>query len=106
MSSPHDSPEIIDEADLEQLAKAGKPVPPARTYKFKVNDKFGYSQARTITGAEILTKTDFVPPSEWTLSMKVKKQWLPVALTDPVDLGQPGLEMFRANKNDAGDGAK
>lgn len=96
--------ELIEEADLEQLAQAGKPVPNARRYIFKVNDRKGVSEKPKITGAEILTETKFVPPKDFTLSMKRGKEWVPVKLTDTVDLREPGIEIFRANPKDATDG--
>lgn len=97
--------ELVEEADLEQLARAGKPVPPARRYVFKVNDRKGVSEKPKPTGAEILTATQFVPPTEFTLSMKRGKEWVPVKLTDTIDLRQPGIELFRANPKDATDGS-
>lgn len=106
--NPKSSPapeELVEEADLEQLAQAGKPVPPARRYVFRVNDRQGKTEKPKVTGAEILTLTEFVPPEKYTLSMKRGKQWLPVKLTDTVDLREPGIELFRANPNDATDGS-
>ena len=97
--------ELVDEADLELLAQAGKPVPAARRYVFKVNDRRGVSEQPQITGAEILTATKFVPPENFTLSMKRGKQWVPVKLKEIVDLRQPGIEIFRANPKDATDGS-
>jgi hypothetical protein len=97
--------ELVEEADLEQLAQAGKPVPQARTYVFKVNDRKGKSTDPKITGAQILTETQFVPPKDFTLSMKRGKTWVPVQLTDTVNLREPGIEIFRANPKDATDGS-
>lgn len=97
--------ELVEEADLELLAQAGKPVPLARRYLFKVNDRKGESKEPKITGAEILIETKFVPPKDFTLSMKRGKTWVPVTLTEIVDLRQPGIEIFRANPKDATDGS-
>lgn len=102
---PTEAPEeLVEEADLELLAQAGKPVPHARRYIFKVNGKRGTSEKPIVTGAEILTATEFVPPEKYTLTMKRGKQWVPVKLKDEVNLRQPGIEIFRANPKDATDG--
>jgi hypothetical protein len=104
-SKTTEAPEgLVEEADLELLAKAGKPVPHARRYIFKVNGRRGVSEKPKITGAEILTATEFVPPEKFTLSMKRGKQWVPVKLKEEIDLRQPGIEIFRANPKDATDG--
>jgi|SRR5882724_13386706 len=97
--------ELVEEVELELLALAGKPVPHAKRYIFKVNDRRGVSEKRKITGAEILTITKFDPPKNFTLSMKREKHWVPVKLHEEVNLGQPGIECFRANPNDATDGS-
>ena len=100
-----DPQELVEEADLELLAQAGKPVPLARRYLFKVNDRKGVSEKTKITGAEILTATKFTPPENFALSMKRGKHWVPVKLKEEVDLRQPGIEIFRANPKDATDGS-
>jgi hypothetical protein len=106
-AKPAEAPEeLVEEADLELLAQAGKPVPLARRYLFKVNDRKGVSEKPKITGAEILTATKFVPPENFTLSMKRGKQWLPVKLKETIDLREPGIEIFRANPKDATDGSR
>jgi len=105
-TKPTEAPEeLVEEADLELLAQAGKPVPLARRYLFKVNDRKGVSEKPKITGADILTATQFIPPENFTLSMKQRKQWVPVKLKEIVDLRQPGIEIFRANPKDATDGS-
>jgi hypothetical protein len=87
--------ETVEEADLEQLAKAGKKPPKAKRYRIRVDDKHFVVEKPRITGREILTVAGKIPPESFILTMKVRGGGVKtIELNDVVDLTQPGVERF------------
>jgi len=96
---------IEEVADLEELAKAGKEPPNARTYLFKVNDKSLSWSERFITGRQVLEAAGLTPPDNYSLRMK-RAGGTPerVELGTRIDLRMPGIEKFRAIRKEQQEG--
>lgn len=90
------TPEVeVEEADLEQLAKAGKPVPRARRYRIRVDDRHYTVDVAEMTGREILTLAGKVPPEAFILTQKVRGGKLAtIGLDERVNFRTPGIERF------------
>lgn len=84
-----------DVIDVEELSKAGKPVPRGTRYRIRVDKTIIVVDGPTITGREILAKAGRVPPERYQLDQKMRdgsvKQ---IGLSDLVDLTAPGIERF------------
>jgi hypothetical protein len=84
-----------DVIDIEELAKAGKPVPRGTRYRIRVDKTVIVVDGPTITGKEILTKAGRVPPEKYQLDEKLSGGSVKrIALGDVVDLTSPGIERF------------
>ena len=87
--------EIID---IEQFAREGKPVPPGKRYRIRVDkDNFEVDSA-VITGAQIL---DLVHKTadKYNLYQHVRGgQTKGIGPSDPVNLMDPGVERFTTMK--------
>ena len=96
---------ILEEVDLEEYAKAGKPVPPARRYKLRIDKETKVTENPSPTGREILGLVGKTPEG-FALSMKVHGgQAKPVGADEHVDLRKPGIERFMTIAKDATEGA-
>lgn len=97
--------EILDEVDIEEYAKAGKPVPRARRYIFKVGKESFTVTDPLITGRQILTMAGKTPPEKYILRQVLHGGELKlIELDETVDLRAPGIERFRAMPRTAQDG--
>lgn len=64
-------------------------------YKFKVDNAMFETEQRFLTGREILTISNNVPPERFRLDKKMKGgKTEKIELTTIVDLSEPGLEKF------------
>lgn len=98
--------EILDEiADLEEYARQGKQPPRCRGYRVRINgERYTFDNSH-VTGEEILIKANLMPPSSYTLRVKVAGQHpRKVELDEKVDLRQPGVEKFKALPRDQQEG--
>lgn len=95
------SKEVIN---LEEYAKAGKPVPKEQEYKFRVDKTEVAVTQEKITGAEILTLAGKTPPQNFILQQKIKSQVVRIGLNDVVDLTEPGVERFMTIPNEVTEG--
>lgn len=85
----------IEEADLEQLAKAGKPVPKARRYRIRVDDTHYTTEKSRMTGREILLLAGRNPPESFILTQKLRGgRLVTIGLEERVDFRTPGIERF------------
>lgn len=85
----------IEEADLEQLAKAGRPVPKARRYRIRVDDSHYTTDKPKMTGREILFLAGKNPPESFILTQKLRGgRLVTIGLDDVVDFTTPGIERF------------
>lgn len=98
--------EILEEiADLEEYARQGKAPPHCRGYRIKVNGDPFVVKDRFITGREVLELAGLVPPTEYTLRVKLAGQRLQkVDLDEKVDLRKAGIEKFKALPRDQTEG--
>jgi len=96
---------VLEFVDLEIHAATGKPTPLAREYRFKVNQIPCVWPHPTISGREILTAANLVPPENYSLREKIKGHTpRPIKLDDKVDLREPGVEKFRAIRKEQTEG--
>ncbi len=85
----------VEEADLEQLAKAGHKPPKAKRYRIRVDDHYFVVSQPTMTGREILVLAGKNPPEQFILTQKIRGGTLhTVALDELVDFRKPGVERF------------
>jgi Multiubiquitin len=86
---------LVEEADLEQLAKAGQKPPRAKRYRIRIDDKHYVVERPSITGHELLVLAGKNPPEAFILTQKIRGGGLKtIGLDDVVDLTQPGIERF------------
>lgn len=95
------SKEVID---LEEFAKAGKPVPKEQEYKFRVDKILVTTQRERLKGSEILTLAGMTPPQNFILRQRIKGRVVVVELNDEVDLTEPGVERFMTIPNEVTEG--
>ncbi|AKR42006.1 multiubiquitin domain-containing protein [Methylophilus sp. TWE2] len=89
--------------DLAEYAKADKPVPKEKHYKFRVDKTEITVSQETITGREILTLAG-KNPQNFILQQKIKGQVIRIGLDDIVDLTVPGVERFMTIPNEVTEG--
>jgi hypothetical protein len=97
MNTPNEqTPDVeIEEADLEQLAKADKPVPKARRYRIRVDDGHYTTEKPRMTGREILVLAGKNPSESFILTQKLRGgRLVTIGLDDVVDFTKPGIERF------------
>lgn len=91
----NDADKMVEEADLEQLAKSGKPVPPAKRYRIRIDDKHYTVEKQFIIGRELLGLAGKNPPENFILTQKTRGGGVKtIGLDDKVDLREPGIERF------------
>lgn len=95
------SKEVIN---LEEYAKAGKPIPKDQEYKFRVDKVEVTVTQEKVTGTEILTLAGKTPPQNFILQQKIKGQVVRIGLNDVVDLTEPGVERFMTIPNEVTEG--
>ena len=98
---------IVDEVDIEAFTRA-RPhdrKPKAHRYVYRVNKKRLTTKHPLPTREEILTAADLTPVEEYRLRLKRGKgDPLEVQAGEKVDLTEPGVERFIANKLHVQDG--
>lgn len=99
-----EQPEETEVIDLEEYAKAGKPVPKGKKYRFRVGKEQFVTDQEILKGREILTIAGKLPPEAWLLSQKKGKAVLKVELDYSVDLTEPGVERFMVMPKDQTEG--
>jgi len=71
-------------------------------YKFTVNSKVLTSEKNLIKGREILEKAGFAPVNQFDLYKKLQgHEFEPIQDEEQVDLGEPGIELFRVNHRES-----
>jgi hypothetical protein len=96
--------ELVELADIEEYARAGKPVPAAKRYQYRVNKARFISETPTLTREDILKRAG-LPEDLYRLRLKQHKG--PPREIKPhevVDLRAPGVERFIATKKEVQDG--
>lgn len=98
--------ELIEElVDIEEYILAGRPVPKAHRYRYRVNKKHQVSETPELTREQILENAGFVPVEKFRLSKKLRHgppQEIPPGAT--VHLREHGIERFIAQDCEVQDG--
>jgi hypothetical protein len=90
-----DNEPLVEEADLEQLAKAGHKPPRAKRYRIRVDDQYFVVNQSSMTGREILVLAGKTPPEQFILTQKIRGGNLhTVGFDECVDFTKPGIERF------------
>jgi hypothetical protein len=101
---PAEPEEIIDEVDVEQYVKDGKPVPRARRYRIRVDREFFVVSVSEMTGRAILALAGKTP-EQYLLSQRLRGGVVkPVGPDEVVSFIGPGVERFMTMPKDATEG--
>jgi hypothetical protein len=88
----HDPGEIVD---LEELAKAGKPVPAAARYRIRIDGEKFVVTVSHMTGRQLLELAGKTPPEQYKLFEKVHGgPPVEIGLDQTVDFRKHGVERF------------
>ena len=96
---------ILDIVDIEEYVLAGRPIPHAHRYKFRVNKQHFVVETPELTCEQILEKAGLVPTSQYRL--RLKRRHGPPEEIKPgqtVDLRVHGIERFIAQPKEVQDG--
>lgn len=95
----------VDEVDVEEFARAGKPIPKAKRYRIRV-DKVKFTvEVSEMTGREILVLAGKEPPERYLLNQKKHGGVVePIAQNQVVDFTAPGIERFMTLPMDQNEG--
>lgn len=86
---------LIEEVDLEQVAKAGGKPPKAKRYRIRIDDQYYVVNQASMTGAELLKLAGKTPPENYILTQKLRGGVIKtISLSDVVDFTTPGIERF------------
>lgn len=86
---------LVEEVDLEQVAKSGGKPPKAKRYRIRIDDQHYVVNQSSMTGAEILKLAGKVPPENFILTQKIRGGVIKtIGLADVVDFTTPGIERF------------
>jgi hypothetical protein len=96
--------EMVEEVDLEEFAKAGRPVPRARRYRIRIDKQRYVVEISQMTGREILALAGKTPEG-YLLSQKLHSgQAKKIKADEVVDFTTPGIERFMTLPRDATEG--
>lgn len=99
MMEQHDEP-----IDIETLAKEGKDVPEARSYRIRVDRTFYVVHSPTINGRDILQLAGKTPETHKLYQHKRGHQPIQIAADQVVDLREKGIERFTTMPRDTTEG--
>jgi hypothetical protein len=109
-TAPGQVAELIEElvedlVDIEECILAGRPVPRAHRYKYRVNKQHFISETPELTREQILERANLVPTNQYRLSEK-HRHGPPVEIApgQTVDLHRHGIERFIAQHCEVQDG--
>jgi hypothetical protein len=93
--------EIID---IEEFARAGKPVPKGKKYRIRIDKEKYVVDKSTLTGLEILALAGKTPDQYNLYQHFHGAQTKPVKPEEPVDLTASGVERFTTMKRENTEG--
>ena len=97
---------VVEEIiEIEVYAKAGKPVPPGKQYRIRVDKDHLVVKQPTITGQEILALVHKTPQTHQIYQHIRGGQTKIVQPGETVDLTAPGVERFTTLKIENTEGA-
>ena len=94
----------LEEVEIEEFAKRGEHVPPAKRYVIRVDKEKFTVQTPTITGVKILALAAKTPDKFKLYQIKRGQQPTLIAPDDIVDLRAPGVERFTTMPKDTTEG--
>lgn len=86
----------VDIADIEDYTARKKPLPLAKLYGLRIDGRRFEVATRLISGRDILVLAAKSPPERFQLDKRVRGKFVQVGLTEVIDLGEPGLEVFES----------
>jgi len=96
--------ELVDEVDVEEFVKAGRPVPRAKRYRIRINRDHFTVTVPEMTGREILALVGLTPEKA-TLSQKFRGGAAqPVGPDEVVSFVGAGVERFMTVPRDSTEG--
>lgn len=97
----------IDIVDLEEFAVAGKPVPPGKRYRIRIDKETKVVEVDHLTGRQILALVHKTP-EKYLLRQRIHGGVKPVEPDEKVSFLEPGIERFMTIPHEVreGDGAK
>lgn len=96
--------EILEEVEIEEFAKKGKPVPPAKRYIIRIDKERKVVETPTITGRQILALVGKTPEKFKLYQHKHGHQPILIGPDEVVDLRSPGVERFTTMPKDTTEG--
>jgi hypothetical protein len=96
--------DLVDEVDLEEYARRGVKVPPARRYRIRIQKTFYTVTTPVLTGRELLDLAGKTPETHNLYQIIRGQQPSPVAPDAKVDLRTPGIERFTLVPRDPTEG--
>ena len=96
---------ILDIVDIEEYVLAGKPIPHAHRYKYRVNKPHFISETPELTREQILERAGLVPTAQYRLRLK-RRHGPPVEIKpgETVHLRDHEVERFIAQPKEVQDG--
>ena len=96
---------ILDLVDIEEYVLAGKPIPHAHRYKYRVNKPHFFSETLELTREQILERAGLVPTAQYRLRLK-RRHGPPVEIKpgETVHLRDHEVERFIAQPKEVQDG--
>lgn len=95
----------VEEIDVEQYSKEGKPVPKGKRYAFRVDRERFVVDKECMTGREILTLAGKTPVERFRLNKKMHGgQTVTIGYDEKTCFTEPGVERFTTIPLDQTDG--
>jgi hypothetical protein len=96
---------ILDVVDIEEYVLAGKPIPHAHLYRYRVNKPHFVTELPELTREQILERAGLVPTAQYRLRLK-RRDGPPVEVKpgETVHLRDHGVERFIAQPKEVQDG--
>jgi len=100
-----ESEKVIEVVDIEEYVRAGRPVPHAHKYKYRVNKQHFISEKPEITREHILERAGLVPTDHYRLRLK-RPHGPPEEIKpgETVHLRDHGIERFIGQPKEVQDG--
>lgn len=96
--------EVNEIIDIEEFARAGKPIPVAETYRIRVDRQHYNVSSATTSGRDILSLAGKTPESHKLYQHKKGRQPEQIAPDEEVDLRGSGVERFTTMPKDTTEG--
>ena len=94
---------VHETIDLEEFAAAGKPVPPGKKYRIRIDKEQKVVEVDHLLGREILALVGKTP-EKFILRQRIKGGVQPVGPDDAVSFLTPGVERFMTIPNEVTEG--